>query len=498
MKRNLLLLTILMFSTPVLLQAQKTKKPMNIIYILSDDHRYDFMGFTGAVPGLQTPGMDKMAKEGAHLKNAFVTTALCSPSRASILTGQYAHTHTVVDNSAPLPNNLTFYPQYLQKKGYKTAFLGKWHMGNTGDNPQPGFDEWVSFEGQGKYLGNTLNVNGKRETLGSNNYITDELTLRAEKWMNSVKDKPFAMYLSHKGVHSEFMPAKRHQGKYKDLPVMSPQSMYLTVTDSSKQYGIVTPPKTAVNYKDIPKWVREQRYSWHGVDYMYHGQIPFDEFYHQYIETLQAVDESVQSILKWVEDNGLKENTMVVYMGDNGFLFGEHGLIDKRNAYEESMRVPLLVWAPGMVKAGSVIPQMILNIDLAPTFLELAGIEKPSQMQGQSFLSLLKEENISWRDKVFYEYYWEQAFPQTPTTFAVRSDKYKYIAYNGIWDINELYDLEKDPFEMNNLIRNKDFDKIGIQLRNDLNDWLEKTNGLQIPLKKQQGRKIDNLYRGTY
>ena len=141
---------------------------------------------------------------------------------------------------------------------------------------------------------------------------------------------------------------------------------------------------------------------------------------------------------------------------------------------------------------------MILNIDLAPTFLELAGIEKPSQMQGQSFLSLLKEENISWRDKVFYEYYWEQALPQTPTTFAVRSDKYKYIAYNGIWDINELYDLEKDPFEMNNLIRNKDFDKIGIQLRNDLNDWLEKTNGLQIPLKKQQGRKIDNLYRGTY
>lgn len=126
--------------------------------------------------------------------------------------------------------------------------------------------------------------------------------------------------------------------------------MYLTVTDSSKQYGVVTAPRTTVNYKDIPKWVREQRYSWHGVDYMYHGQIPFDNFYHLYLETLQAIDESIQSVLKWVEDNGLKENTMVVYMGDNGFLFGEHGLIDKRNAYEESMRVPLLVWAPGMVK----------------------------------------------------------------------------------------------------------------------------------------------------
>jgi arylsulfatase A-like enzyme len=376
--------------------------------------------------------------------------------------------------------------------------MGKWHMGNTGDAPQPGFDEWVSFEGQGWYYGNTLNVKGKKEKLDSTNYITDELTTRAVKWMSNVKDKPFAMYLSHKGVHAEFMPAKRHEGKYKNLPVISPQSMYLTTTDSSKQYGVVTAPKTMVNYKDIPRWVRDQRYSWHGVDYMYHGQIPFDEFYHLYLETLLAVDESIQQVIDWVEKNGLKENTMVVYMGDNGFLFGEHGLIDKRNAYEESMRVPMLVWAPGMVKAGSVIPQMILNIDLAPTFLELAGIEKPAQMQGQSILPLLKGENIAWRDKVYYEYYWEQAFPQTPTTYAIRTDKYKYIAYNGIWDINEFYDIEKDPFEMNNLIRNKEMDKIGLQLRDELYGWLEKTNGLQIPLKKQQGRKIDNLYRGSY
>ena len=476
--------------------AQQKKK--NIIFILSDDHRYDFMGFMNAVPGLQTPGMDRMAKEGALIKNAFVTTALCSPSRASILTGQYAHTHTVVDNSAPLPNNLTFFPQYMQKNGYKTAFMGKWHMGNTGDAPQPGFDQWISFEGQGLYFGNTLNVNGKREKLDSNNYITDELKSRAIGWLNSVKNNQFCLYLSHKGVHAEFMPAKRHAGKYKNLPVISPQSMYLTVTDSSKQFGVITPPKTAVNYKDIPRWVREQRYSWHGVDYMYHGQIPFDEFYHLYLETLQSVDESIQQVMEWVEKSGLADNTIIVYMGDNGFLFGEHGLIDKRNAYEESMRVPMLVWAPGFVKPNSEIKEMILNIDIAPTFLDIAGIAKPSQMQGQSFLPLLKQEKIAWRDKVFYEYYWEQAFPQTPTTFAVRTDKYKYISYNGIWDINELYDLEKDPYEMNNLIRNKDMDKIGLQLREELNNWLEKTNGLQIPLKKQQGRKNDNLYRGTY
>jgi N-acetylglucosamine-6-sulfatase len=500
-KKTILSILLVVFLVGCLLPTSPVaaqQKPMNIIFILSDDHRYDFMGFTNAVPGLQTPGMDRMAREGAYFKNAFVTTALCSPSRASILTGQYAHTHTVVDNTAPLPDNLTFFPQYLQKKGYKTAFMGKWHMGNTDDAPQPGFDEWVSFRGQGLYYGNTLNINSQKEKLDSNNYITDELTSRAIKWMSKVKDKPFCMYLSHKGVHAEFMPAKRHIGKYKDLPIVCPPSMYLTATDSSKQFGVATAPKTPVNYKDMPRWVRAQRYSWHGVDYMYHGQIPFDEFYHLYLETLLAVDESIQQVIQWVEKNGLAENTMIVYMGDNGFLLGEHGLIDKRNAYEESMRVPLLIWAPSMVKGGTVVPQMILNIDLAPTFLGLAGITKPAQMQGQSFLSLLKGEKIAWRDKVFYEYYWEQAFPQTPTTFAVRTDKYKYIAYNGVWDINELYDLENDPHEINNLIRDKNMDRISLSLRNELYDWLEKTNGLAIPLKKQQGRKIDNLFKGTY
>jgi N-acetylglucosamine-6-sulfatase len=496
LRRSIIMTIAVIWSAAVI--AQKAKRPMNIIFILSDDHRYDFMGFMNAVPGLQTAGMDRMAREGAHFRNAFVTTSLCSPSRASILTGQYAHTHTVVDNSAPLPPNLIFFPQYLQKKGYKTAFMGKWHMGNTGDMPQPGFDEWISFEGQGMYYGNTLNVNGKREKLDDDNYITDELTDRAISWMSSVKDKPFCLYLSHKGVHAEFMPAKRHIGKYKDLQIVCPPSMYLTATDSSKQFGILTTPKTTVNYRDIPRWVREQRYSWHGVDYMYHGQIPFDEFYHLYLETLQSVDESIKSIMEWVEKNGLADNTIIVYMGDNGFQFGEHGLIDKRNAYEASVRVPLLAWAPGIIKAGSVIQQMILNIDLAPTFLDIAGITKPSQMQGQSFLPLLKGQNILWRNKVFYEYYWEQAFPQTPTTFAVRGDRYKYISYNGIWDINELFDLQNDPYEMNNLIREKSMEKVGLQLRNDLNNWLEETNGLQIPLKKQQDRKIDHLYKSTY
>jgi len=444
--------------------------------------------------------MDRMAKEGAHIRNAFVSTALCSPSRASILTGQYAHTHTVVDNEAALPSNLVFFPSYLQNKGYQTAFMGKWHMGNTDDRPQPGFDYWISFQGQGVYYNPTFNINGKRIKQPEGSYITDLLTDYAIEWMGKRnKEKPFFLYLSHKGVHAEFYPAKRHEGKYSNIPIVCPPSMYLTATDSSKTYGIVTAPQTKVNTQDIPKWVRNQRYSWHGVDYMYHGTIKFDDFYRRYLETLQSVDESIERVLNWIQSQGLQDNTMVVYMGDNGFSFGEHGLIDKRHAYEESMRVPLVVWAPGMVKANSVVEQIIMNVDLAPTFLEIAGIPKPKQMQGYSFAEILKGNSKAWpRDKVFYEYYWEAAFPQTPTTFAIRTNQYKYIYYNGVWDINELYDLKADPYEMNNLIRDTSFYKTGMALRTELFNWLQQTGGLQIPLKKAAGVRFDNLYRNTY
>jgi arylsulfatase A-like enzyme len=230
---------------------------------------------------------------------------------------------------------------------------------------------------------------------------------------------------------------------------------------------------------------------------MYHGDIKFNDFYRNYLETLLAVDESIQRVLDWVKEQGLEQNTMVVYMGDNGFSFGEHGLIDKRHAYEESMRVPLLCWAPGFVKAGSVVQQIIMNIDIAPTFLEMAGIPKPANMQGLSFGDLLRGKNIPWRDKVFYEYYWEASFPQTPGIFAIRTNQYKYIYNHGVWDINELYDLQKDPYEMNNLIRDTSLRKTGLLLKNELFQWLQQTNGLQIPLKQPPGR-IDHQYRNTY
>ncbi|WP_137402798.1 sulfatase family protein [Echinicola rosea] len=495
--------TILLWVFGLLLSMQvfgQSAKP-NIVFILSDDHRYDFMGFTGAVPGLKTPNMDRIAAEGAHMNNAFVSTSLCSPSRASILTGQYAHTHTIVDNQAPLPDDLTFFPQYLQEMGYKTGFFGKWHMGNTDDMPQPGFDQWVSFRGQGTYYDPVFNINGKRIPQPEGSYTSDLLTNEALSWLNSLEEEePFMLYLSHKAVHSEFQPAKRHEGMYDTLPIVTPPSMYLTATDSSKFYGdIIRAPETKVNYKDIPDWVRKQRYSWHGVDYMYHGQLPFNVFYKSYLETLMALDESIGRVMDWLEEEGLEENTIVVYMGDNGFSFGEHGLIDKRHAYEESMKVPLLVKYPKMVKPGITIDQMVMNIDIAPTLLEVAGMSStPEQMQGESFVPLLEQKKVDWREKVFYEYYWEMAYPSTPTVFAVRTDQYKYIFNQGVWDINELYDIQKDPYEMNNLIRDPEYKDLSKRLRNEVWDWLENTDGTQIPLKPIRHPKLDHRFQRTY
>jgi N-acetylglucosamine-6-sulfatase len=195
----------------------------NVIFILTDDHRFDFMGFTGKVPWLETPNMDRLAREGAYFPNTFVTTSLCSPSRASILTGQFSHTHTVVDNSAPAPESLIYFPQYLQKAGYETSFFGKWHMGSSDDNPRPGFDHWESFRGQGVYYNPTLNINGGQSRYGDSAYITDLLTEHALTWLeNRDKEKPFFVYLSHKAVHAEFAPARRHLGKYENEEIVLP------------------------------------------------------------------------------------------------------------------------------------------------------------------------------------------------------------------------------------------------------------------------------------
>ena len=438
---------------PVYAQDTPTlDKTKNVIFILSDDHRYDFMGFMNRPSWLETPAMDRMAAEGAHVANAFVTTSLCSPSRASILTGQYSSKHGVIDNNSKVPEEAVFFPEYLQEAGYNTAYLGKWHMGNADDNPRPGFDYWVSYKGQGTYYDPKLNIDG--QPVAREGYTADIVTDYALEWLDQVKsdEQPFFMYLGHKSVHAEFLPAERHKGMYADVDLELPP----TFADSKETYA------------GLPRWVNAQRNSWHGVDYMYHGQTDFDNFYRDYNETLVGLDENIGRVLDYLEEQDLLDKTLVIYMGDNGFSFGEHGLIDKRHMYEESMRVPFLAMMPGRIEASSKVTELIQNIDVAPTIMDFAGLDIPANMDGQSFMPLLEGQSIPWRDHVIYQYYWEYNFPQTPTTFGIRNDRYKYIFYHGVWDTDELYDLQEDPWEANNLAKEEAYQELKRSLQDQL------------------------------
>jgi N-acetylglucosamine-6-sulfatase len=475
-------LALLTLVLPIAGAAQGRGQPArrNVIFILSDDHRWDFMSFVPSAPSfLRTPNMDRMAARGGYLRNAFVTTALCSPSRASILTGQYAHRHGVVDNSSAIPKGTVFFPQHLKRAGYRTAYLGKWHMGEDADSdkPRPGFDHWISFRGQGVYNDPELNVNGQRRKLQG--YTTDILTDSALAWLQrqrrGAQSQPFFLYLSHKAVHAEFVPAARHAGRYASAPIRYPETM--ANTDS--------------NYRGKPRWVREQRNSWHGVDYMYHGAMQFDGFYRSYNETLLALDESIGRVLDFVDSTGLASSTLVVYMSDNGFLLGEHGLIDKRNAYEESIRVPMLAYAPGLVAPGSTITQMVRNIDVAPTILDLAGAPPLRNMDGRSVLPALRGQRMAQDSEMLYEYYWEYAFPHTPTTFALRGDRYKYVFYHGVWDISELYDLQSDPAERFNLLFAPAMQDSVTRMRDRLFDKLEASDAMRIPMRRGNWQAAD-------
>ncbi len=412
----------------------------NIVFILIDDQRFDAASALGH-PFLETPHLDRLIERGVLFENAFVTTSLCSPSRASILTGQYAHRHGVLDNRTRLDPRTPTFPRELQGAGYRTAFVGKWHMGGTSDAPRPGFDRWVSFPGQGLYYNQTFNIDGER--VPRQGYTTDLITDYALDFLAARQgaEEPFLLYVSHKAVHASFRAAERHAGSY-----------------VGKRYP---PPPTMANrhdnYEGKPNWVEAQRRSWHGVDGLYDNTVDFQQFAVDYAETMRGVDDSVGRIVGALEEQGLLDQTLLVFTSDNGFQFGEHGLIDKRTMYEASIRVPLVVLAPGFEGGAGGLrrPEMILNLDFAPTFLEAAGLEIPSTVQGRSFLGLIEAdgaERSPWRDAFLYEYFWERAFPQTPTVLGVRTDRYKFMRFHGIWDRYELYDLEADPDERNNLL----------------------------------------------
>lgn len=467
------------------------KSRPNIVFILIDDLRHDTFGFADH-PFIKTPNLDALAASGIHFRNAFVTTSLCSPARASFLTGQYMHRHRVVDNSDRMSERNTTFPMLLQESGYETAFIGKWHMGGASDEPRKGFDHWVSFRGQGTYAPQNQNLNVNGTLVPRRSYMTDELTEYAVDWLSEQEpDQPFMLYLSHKGVHGLYDPAERHRDVYKNVDIELPTSM----------------ARSELQLANKPMWVQDQRNSWHGVEFAYYGRSmqSIAEMYQHYCEMILSIDDSVGEVVAELNRKEMLENTLIVFTSDGGHLWGEHGLIDKRCAYEPSIRIPLLVSMPGMTSQDVTCDALVSNIDIAPTFLELAGVESPPTLDGASLLQLFRDpsDTDEWRKEILYEYYWEPSFPQTPTIFCLRGERYKFIQYHGVWDRDEFYDLKTDPHEEHNLIDDEGHRAIVSDHRRQLYERLKETDGLTIPLgfKRNQGsneRRADGTSRSEF
>ncbi len=418
----------------------KPRRP-NFVFILTDDHRYDMLGAAGH-PFLKTPHMDRLCHEGVRFENAFATTALCSPSRASFLTGQYASVHGVTNNFSRWDEtrNVTFL-RHLKRAGYDTAFVGKWHMPGGGLPRLPEADLFVSFtrkDGQGDYFNCPLYVNG-RLTPNRTPYITEELTEYALDFVRQERRNPFCLYLSHKAVHHDWKPPRHLRGRHRhaDLSFLAPESdRYNTLSGMNWLEG------TLGNMHDV---------------------------YRRYCECLESVDEQLGRLLAALEAKGLLDDTVVVYAGDNGYLWGEHRLYAKHYPYEESMRIPFLVRAPGVVSgAGRRVSRMVLNIDLATTFLDLAGLPVPGAMQGESFVPLLRSPAAPGRPAFVYELFRDFPFGgRVPPHQAIRTESHKLIE----WEMcrpPELYDLRLDPREMNNLCGTPAGDRLAADLSREL------------------------------
>ena len=450
MKRHLTFaaaITLLLLASLCLAQSdQRGQRRPNIVFILIDDLRWDELGIAGH-PFIKTPHIDRIGREGARFRNAFMTTPLCSPSRASFLTGQYAHTHGITDNTdrSAASHKLVTFPLLLHQAGYETAFVGKWHMGND-DKPRPGFDRWVSFKGQGTYRDPDINEDGK--SVKPSGYITDILNGYAVNFIQRPHRQPFLLYLAHKAIHPEvtqnndgsvnvanselFIPAERHQNLYAGKPIPHRPNYGRTPEGKpalQRQIGNLPPLGAATASRDETILGRQR--------------------------TIAAIEDGVGEILKTLKETGQLDNTIIVFTSDNGYFYGEHGLsFERRLAYEESIRMPLLVRYPKAIKAGTVRDEFALNLDLAPTLLELAGVAVPRAMQGRSLVSLLTGKRTAWRNSFLIEYYSDKVFPRVLQMGyqAVRDGRWKYIHYLELDGMDELYDLKADPYEMKNLI----------------------------------------------
>ncbi len=474
MQRSTIFLHVFAVISLSLQSCQTTKsdevlqgQPPNIVVVLVDDLRWDEFGLAGH-NYIQTPNIDRIASEGIWFKNAFATTPLCSPSRASFLTGNYAHTHGITDNTdrSAWSHQLNTFPMKLDSLGYETAFIGKWHMGND-NTSRPGFDFWAALKGQGEANDPEFDVNGKK--VKESGYVTDILTEYSLNFIREQKQsRPFLLYLSHKGMHPNlhqdatgkvtkiggggFIPAERHKGMYKDDDFERRPNAYITPVDK-------------------PALMREIE----GLAPLGRETATPENVIRERAEMLMAIDEGLGRILKELEEKGELDRTAILLTGDHGYWYGEHGLNEERRlAYEEALRIPMLIRYPPLIKMGTTSEQMVLNIDIAPTFISLAGGEPDEAIEGVSLVPLMKGEvPADWRTSFLMEYYSDTVWPRMVNLGykGIRNERYKYIQYTNIEGMNEFYDLEKDPYELNNSINNDDYHSIINKMKNNITSY---------------------------
>ena len=419
--------------------AKKEAERPNFIFFMTDDQRWDGMSCAGNQI-LQTPNMDRIAQEGVRFENMFVTTSLCSPSRASFLTGKYVHNHGIRRNGMMLPMEEKTFLEMLKDEGYETAFVGKWHMQDLGRNRD--FDYYFGFRGQGRYYNPVIAENDGPD-IEYTGHVTDILTDHAINFLRREHNKPFCLLLWYKAPHRSWLAAERFQDLYKEIKM--PKPVTFNDTYEGKPDAVKNADMRIGDFKDVPD---------------------LDTFLKNYYRCLVGVDVNVGRVLNTLDQLGYYDNTVVIYSGDNGFFLGEHHFFDKRLMYEESIRVPLLVRYPRMIKKETTNSEMVLNVDVAPTILNLAGALIPETMDGMNFKPLLEGKKIEWREDFLYEYYEYPGAHSVRKNRGIRTKRWKYIHFFEEPQEFELYDLQYDPNEIRNLINEPVYNNIVVYLKN--------------------------------
>ncbi len=486
------------------------KKPPNILFIMTDDHAFQAISCYGSRIN-KTPNIDRLARDGVRFVNSFVTNSICAPSRAVMLTGKYSHINGVIDNRVEFDGSQQTFPKLLQQAGYETALFGKWHL----KSEPTGFDYWNILPGQGHYYNpDFIEMGEKKKREG---YVTDLITDDFLNWIkNRGTDRPFCVLLHHKAPHRNWMPDEKHLSLYRDEDLPLPETYfddYKTRSDAARQQEMriadhtflaydlkLTPeagwkPKTDKQKTDLEFWNwafkrlnKEQQKAWEAAyepENEKFRQSPlkgkalaewkYQRYIKDYLRCIASVDENIGRVLDYLDESGLADNTVVVYTSDQGFYLGEHGWFDKRFMYEESFRMPLIVRYPREIKPGVNDSDLVLNLDFAPTFLDYAGVPIPEDMQGQSLRSVLKGKTPqNWRQAVYYHYFEYPGWHAVKRHYGIRTHRYKLIHFYYDIDAWELYDLEKDPHELNNVYNDPAYADIVKELKAELQRLREK------------------------